>query len=85
VRLEQIYPIYKNQIEEIALRYKGAEIYWVQEEPANMGAWTFIQSKLPELGFKLISRKTSASPATGYKKLHDENQERIVREAMTLK
>ncbi len=84
VRVEQIYPIFKTQLEEISRRYAGAEKYWVQEEPANMGAWTFIQSKLPEIGFKLISRKTSASPATGFKKLHDENQERIVREAMTL-
>ncbi|MBK9983550.1 MAG: 2-oxoglutarate dehydrogenase E1 component [Saprospiraceae bacterium] len=84
VRLEQLYPIYKNHLLEIASHYKGASMIWLQEEPANMGAWTFIQNKLPELGLKLISRKTSASPATGYKKLHDENQERIVREAMTL-
>jgi len=84
VRLEQLYPVNKKQIQEIAERYAGASRLWVQEEPANMGAWTFIQNKFPDLGLKLISRKTSASPATGYKKVHDENQARIVKEAMTL-
>jgi 2-oxoglutarate dehydrogenase E1 component len=84
VRLEQIYPIFKKELEAISGRYPGIDKYWVQEEPANMGAWSFIQAKLPELGLKLISRKTAASPATGFKKLHDQNQERIVMEAMTL-
>jgi 2-oxoglutarate dehydrogenase E1 component len=84
VRLEQLYPLHKPQLNEISARYPGAEKVWVQEEPGNMGAWTYINAKLPEFGFKLISRKISASPATGFKKLHDENQERIVREALTL-
>lgn len=83
VRLEQLYPLHRKELELIYNRYPAAEKYWVQEEPANMGAWTYIHSKLPEFGFKLISRKTAASPATGFKKLHDENQERIVKEAMT--
>ena len=84
VRLEQLYPLHKPQLNEISARYPSAENVWVQEEPGNMGAWTYISAKLPEFGFKLISRKISASPATGFKKLHDENQERIVREAMTI-
>ena len=84
VRLEQLYPLHRGLLEETARRYPAAEKYWVQEEPANMGAWTYIQSKLPEFQFKVISRKTAASPATGFKKLHDANQEKIVKEAMTL-
>ena len=84
VRLEQLYPLHKPQLTEISARYASAESMWVQEEPANMGAWTYINSKLPEFAFKLVSRRISASPATGFKKLHDENQERIVREAMTI-
>ncbi len=84
VRLEQLYPLHKPQLEEIVAKYPGAEKVWVQEEPGNMGAWTYINSKLPEFGFRSIARRISASPATGFKKLHDENQERIVREAMTL-
>ncbi len=84
VRLEQLYPLHKPQLEEIVAKYPGAEKVWVQEEPGNMGAWTYINAKLPEFGFRSIARRISASPATGFKKLHDENQERIVREAMTL-
>ena len=84
VRLEQLYPLNKPLLEEIVSRYPGAERYWVQEEPGNMGAWVYIQNKLPDFGFKSIARRISASPATGFKKLHDENQERIIREAMTL-
>lgn len=84
VRLEQLYPLNKPLLEEILSRYPGAERYWVQEEPGNMGAWVYIQNKLPDFGFKSIARRISASPATGFKKLHDENQERIIREAMTL-
>ena len=83
VRLEQLYPLHKPQLTEIISKYASAEKVWVQEEPENMGAWTYINTKLPDFGFKLISRRISASPATGFKKLHDENQERIVREAMT--
>lgn len=84
VRLEQLYPLHHEELEEISKRYSNAEKYWVQEEPANMGAWTYIQSKLPDFQLKLISRKTSASPATGFKKLHDEKQAKIVSDAMTL-
>lgn len=84
VRLEQLYPLHRPQLEEISKRYQTAEKYWVQEEPANMGAWAYIQSKLPDFKFKLISRKTSASPATGYKKLHDEMQATIVSDALTV-
>lgn len=84
VRLEQLYPLHRSLLEEIYNRYPNADKYWVQEEPANMGAWIYIQSKLPEFQFKVISRKTAASPATGFKKLHDSNQEKIVMEAMTI-
>lgn len=84
IRLEQLYPLHKPQLDEIIASYPGAEKYWVQEEPGNMGAWVYINTKLPDYGFKVIARRISASPATGFKKLHDENQERIVREALTL-
>ena len=84
VRLEQLYPLHRQLLDDIAKKYPSAEKYWVQEEPANMGAWTYVQSKLPELQLKVISRKTSASPATGFKKLHDESQAKIVRDAMTV-
>jgi 2-oxoglutarate dehydrogenase E1 component len=84
VRLEQLYPLNKPLLEEIVSKYPAAEKVWVQEEPGNMGAWVYINTKLPEFGFKVIARRISASPATGFKKLHDEHQERIVREALTI-
>ncbi|MGK7389575.1 MAG: 2-oxoglutarate dehydrogenase E1 component [Candidatus Cyclobacteriaceae bacterium M2_1C_046] len=81
VRIEQLHPFPKLKFEEIRKKYKDAEIYWVQEEPNNMGYWTFILRTLPNENFKLISRKASASPATGYYKVHNKEQERIIQEA----
>lgn len=81
VRIEQLFPFPKNQYDGILKRYKGAELYWVQEEPSNMGYWSFISRTLPNEDIKLISRKPSASPATGYAKVHKKEQDRIVEEA----
>ena len=78
-RVEQLYPFPLDQINETIKKYPNAECYWVQEEPSNMGAWTFISDNLDHLDLTLISRKASASPATGFKKVHDMNQERIVK------
>ncbi len=84
VRIEQLYPFPLNQIDNILKKYSEAEAYWVQEEPANMGAWQHILSTYDGKAFKLISRKASASPATGFKKVHDEQQEAIVNKAFDL-
>ena len=84
IRVEQLYPLDPKPLEEMLATYPGAEKVWLQEEPANMGAWTYMNSALPNLNLRLISRKMAASPATGYKKLHDENQVRIINEALTL-
>ncbi|MDX1683946.1 MAG: 2-oxoglutarate dehydrogenase E1 component [Saprospiraceae bacterium] len=78
VRLEQIYPIPTKQLENIISSYDYSELIWTQEEPSNMGAWQFIAMNLPQFGFSVISRKASASPATGYKKVHDKNQKALV-------
>ena len=80
IRLEQLYPLPEKQIRELLeKKYTGAmEICWVQEEPANMGAWRHISSSLPDIPFRLISRRRAASPATGFKKRHDEEQEIII-------
>lgn len=84
VRLEQLYPLNKPLLEKTLERYPNAERYWVQEEPGNMGAWTYMQTKLPEFGLKGIARRLSASPATGFKKLHDEQQAKLVADALTI-
>ena len=81
VRVEQLYPLPLNQLEAIFKKYSKAEAYWVQEEPENMGAWRYIYSTYPQRTFIPISRKASASPATGFKSVHDKQQEEIVRKA----
>jgi len=78
VRIEQLYPFPLNQVEKILNRYSEAEAYWVQEEPANMGAWQHILSTYQGKVFKVVARKSSASPATGFKKVHDAQQDDIV-------
>jgi 2-oxoglutarate dehydrogenase E1 component len=82
VRIEQLYPLHLDAINSILRTYDGAELVWLQEEPANMGAWTYMQQQLAHLPVRLIARKAAASPATGYKKLHDENQARIIADAI---
>ncbi|MCB0678159.1 MAG: hypothetical protein KDC30_15775, partial [Saprospiraceae bacterium] len=59
--------------------------FWVQEEPANMGAWQYLLSFLwGQVELELIARKTSASPATGFKKVHDEQQQNIIDRAFLM-
>jgi 2-oxoglutarate dehydrogenase E1 component len=80
IRLEQLYPFPHKQLEAILAKYKNAHnYYWVQEEPENMGAWTFIMKTLRHLPLQYIGRKEAASPATGYAKIHHEQSEAILR------
>jgi 2-oxoglutarate dehydrogenase E1 component len=85
VRMEQLYPIPIQQLEATFDKYKNAEKFWVQEEPANMGAWTYLLDRQyrmkGEAFFKLISRKTSSSPATGNKKQHMDEVKDIMERA----
>ena len=81
VRLEQLYPLPSARLEEIENKYPNAERCWVQEEPANMGGWVYIQHQLLDWDLKPVFRDASASPSTGFKKIHDEQQEQLVREA----
>lgn len=79
VRLEQIYPIPKDQINRIIKKYKNStELIWAQDEPENMGAWPFLNRKLPELGLKVVSRPESASPAVGLMEKHLRGLEKIL-------
>jgi 2-oxoglutarate dehydrogenase E1 component len=82
VRLEQLYPLPVQQLGVILKEYSGIPMYWVQEEPKNMGAWTYLlrYSELHHLN--LIGRKASASVvATGYASVHQEEQAAIVANA----
>ncbi|MDX1627120.1 MAG: 2-oxoglutarate dehydrogenase E1 component [Fulvivirga sp.] len=78
VRVEQLYPFPDKQVDKIVKKYKNARLLWVQEEPSNMGYWTFILRTLTDKKLELISRKASASPATGFSKVHKEEQARII-------
>jgi 2-oxoglutarate dehydrogenase E1 component len=85
VRVEQLHPLPKTQILEIIKSYKGAEVVWVQEEPENMGYWNYLLRLLyQELPMRVIARKSSASPATGYNKVHVEEQKTLVAQALSL-
>lgn len=76
VRLEQLYPFPKVQINELIAKYpEGAKWVWTQEEPSNMGAWQYVLSLYRKYDLELVARKSSASPATGYKKVHDAQQD----------
>lgn len=81
VRLEQIYPFPKKQFEAVLGRYAKAKLFWVQEEPANMGAWGHLVLTQPEYGWTRVSRPFAASPATGFPKKHAEEQQALVDQA----
>ncbi|MFP5387370.1 MAG: 2-oxoglutarate dehydrogenase E1 component, partial [Bacteriovoracia bacterium] len=83
VRLEQLYPMPEEQSWKLLEKYKNAEKVWVQEEPKNMGAFTFLRRYTQFDDFKLIARKSSASPATGYASVHAQEQARIVNTAFS--
>ena len=79
VRIEQLYPLPINQLKEVIAKYKNAKDYlWVQEESENMGAWAHMLRSFREVHLKYVGRNESASPATGYGKLHTQQQENIV-------
>lgn len=83
VRVEQLYPFPEKKVRAIMKKYtKAADMYWVQEEPQNMGYWDFVLRYLRKDPIEVIARKSSASPATGFKKAHDDEQAKIVSEAL---
>ena len=77
-RLEQLYPLPYQQIDEIMAKYPKAKKIWLQEEPANMGGWVYMLSCYRKVDWELIARKSSASPATGYHKIHTQEQESLI-------
>jgi 2-oxoglutarate dehydrogenase complex dehydrogenase (E1) component-like enzyme len=87
VRVEQLYPWPEDQITDVLARYEHAiDVYWVQEEPVNMGAWSFVSAKLSRLlgdDFSLghVARAPSGSPATGSLALHQLEQQDLLARA----
>jgi len=84
VRIEQLHPFPEKQFNAILKRYKEAKVVWVQEEPENMGYISYIRRVQPKLALEFISRKASASPATGYARIHKAEQDKIVAKAFEI-
>jgi 2-oxoglutarate dehydrogenase E1 component len=84
VRLEQIYPLPMKQLEELYKKYSKATWFWVQEEPMNMGAAGFLQMNLKGMNYGVITRQPSASTATGYSKVHAQEQTEIINTAFSI-
>ncbi len=87
LRIEQLYPFPKEQLKEKLNRYPNLKkVFWVQEEPKNMGAWSFIKPYIREvvadLPIHYIGRPNRSSTATGDPKVHKKEQERIINEAL---
>ena len=83
IRIEQLHPFPKNQILNKINMYHNAKLFWVQEEPENMGAYSYIMKVLKEKTIDIISRKSAASPATGYYKLHNKEQLEIIKQSIS--
>jgi 2-oxoglutarate dehydrogenase E1 component len=78
VRIEQIYPLDIPELEKIHLKYNKPDIFWVQEEPENMGAWLFILSELRSLNIQVVCREASAATASGSTKDSSYKQQLII-------
>jgi multifunctional 2-oxoglutarate metabolism enzyme len=89
VRVEQLYPWPATQLTQMLDGYPNAhEVFWVQEEPENMGAWTFVHERLHRLlrdraELRHIAREASASPASGSTKVHDREQRELLTAAFS--
>ena len=87
VRLEQLYPFPEAELRELLRLYGGAQnVIWVQEEPRNMGAWSFVRWRLhpmlsPQQAFGFAGRPRSASPAPGSPKQHAREQAHLIEDA----
>ena len=84
IRVEQLYPFPYKQLEELYEKYKNATWFWVQEEPLNMGAASYLQMNLKSINYGIISRQPTAATATGYSKVHAQEQGEIVDTAFTI-
>ncbi|MFL5254284.1 MAG: 2-oxoglutarate dehydrogenase E1 component [Rhodopila sp.] len=87
VRLEQIYPFPENSLGRALAPYLNADVVWCQEEPENMGAWSFVDRRIEKVLSRLdmrvrrpvyVGREAAASPATGLARTHMAEQSRLV-------
>jgi 2-oxoglutarate dehydrogenase E1 component len=88
-RVEELYPWPAEELTALLGSYAGArEVVWAQEEPQNMGAWTFAAPRLRAIAgdraVSYVGRPERASPAEGYESAHKAEQARIVAEALAV-
>jgi len=84
LRVEQLYPLPAKQLEALYGKYNRATWFWVQEEPLNMGAASYLQMNLKTINYGVISRQPGASTATGYNKVHQQEQAEIIDTAFSI-
>jgi 2-oxoglutarate dehydrogenase E1 component len=88
IRIEQLYPLAEKKLREILKPFsKNTKLVWCQEEPENMGAWTFVEPRLRTLFCTEIAyagREASASPAVGALARHKREQARLVADAFSI-
>ena len=90
LRLEQFYPFPLASVRNAIEKYRNAkQLVWAQEEPQNMGGWTFVEPRLVDLlpearRPKYVGRSASASPATGSYSIHQKEQAQLVSEALSI-
>ncbi len=91
IRLEQLYPFPENTLGRVLAPYHNADLVWCQEEPENMGAWSFVDRRLEKVLSRLdskvtrpayIGREAAASPATGQARVHAREQATLVAAAL---
>ena len=90
LRVEQLYPYPDDAVQEELMRFKKAEIVWAQEEPKNMGAWSFIEPRIEksliaikakQTRARYVGRPAAASTATGIAAKHKKEQQAIIDDA----
>ncbi|MBL6457201.1 2-oxoglutarate dehydrogenase E1 component [Belnapia sp. T6] len=93
IRVEQLHPFPQQSLGQALAPYRNAEVVWCQEEPENMGAWTFVDRRIEKVlkGLDIkakrpeyVGRDEAASPASGLAKVHQQQQEALVRAALGL-
>jgi 2-oxoglutarate dehydrogenase E1 component len=86
IRVEQLHPFPHTQLEAELSKYNNAKVYWIQEEPSNMGYWWYMARALRYKNIlqDVVARKASASPATGYNKVHNKQQREIIERAFSI-
>ena len=89
VRIEQLYPFPEDKVAGILATYsQSKEVLWTQEEPSNMGAWTYIRHRIKQLStrerkFRYCGRVSAGTTAEGYTKAHEKEQKRILEDALS--